>query len=1230
MNTQLTDNQQLWITIAVILFYVCFFASIGYFLFKEKKEIMNVNKTEPFLHINLIRYTLLFGAFVLPIAGWLRLLINPTLYAYDLIILSVNGGLTLLLFIYTYIQKTKLNIIKYLIFINYTLICFGLIACLYLTHLHWFYAIGFIIFLSLCTSFINAIKSFLFFGLLITAANFTIAYTIYQPQLNPGLYLFAVAFVLFISLILFIKNNQRISFSETILNSTKALVIVSNGKGEIVFVNNTFKETLGYTDQEVLGEGWWKIRNLIEGEKNLREKLKRGIVAKTSLVLLETKNKRRFWIQWENNRLPDGTTVAIGADVTEKQEKEREFKHIVENAKDIIYTTDNNGKFTYVNEIALKATGYSKIDFSKLDFKELIHPNHLQRVLEHNVAELKKNNFETYIEFPVIKKDGSELWLGQQIIFKIDPITKKLAGAQAICRDITERVQAENQLNKYYEDLKSNYELKQAILSARTLESLSDTVLTSLIKIATHTQFITLNLIEADTTLNIFYIDVFGKKVKHTSQPINNSIKEGIKKFTKSTYHHFESKEDVLSLYMLDQPKLAKSALVHEFKDGEQIIGFMCLYTDFHFDFSTSDTHFISDVCNYIKTYIIEFEKNKIIERKNKQIEAYSKQLEVSNENLETRNRFQKIVIQANSFDELNNTILKDVIKESHSAKAYTFNYLNIEKKELESYIIHRNNTFTFQNKIQLSNEKIDFLLNLRNGILNDWKEEDRDHFLNLQALQQPVANIKCIIIANIKPKLVNSGFVAVYSQKQNVYSNYELSTIEEIANVLQIALNQFENKQLIDQKNIEIEKQNKNLAILNEAQNKLINNLLVEEVFNDLLHLLFNKLSNIERASVLKYDFDKQIGLLHYISKKKKEMRFRDLPFSQLFILNAFMEKGIYDVADFDLKPDLNEDEKDWYYQGIRSGYAIPIYINNRIYASINLFSTEPGNFNDIKTTINQIVSSTQLIIDQLINKNIISEKNKKISDNINYAKRIQDAFLPNEDSLKKVFSKSYAILLQRDALGGDFYWVKESNHLSLLAVGDCTGHGVSGALLSILATSYLNTIIDKWQNYNPGVILDFLSNSIYNSFHQKNTDDDVNDGLDISLIAYNKKEKTLLFAGAMQTMYIVRNNEILEFKGTRKPIGIENKNLKASYDTIEIPLEIGDKVYMLSDGAIDQFSSVTEKRLGNKRLKEILLSCSTHPFKDRKRQILSKLNDWRTNANQTDDICIVSIEVD
>ena len=116
------------------------------------------------------------------------------------------------------------------------------------------------------------------------------------------------------------------------------------------------------------------------------------------------------------------------------------------------------------------------------------------------------------------------------------------------------------------------------------------------------------------------------------------------------------------------------------------------------------------------------------------------------------------------------------------------------------------------------------------------------------------------------------------------------MSTLEEIANVLQVALSQFENKQLIDQKNDEIAAQNKNLAILNEAQNKLINNIKVEDVFEDLLDLLFNKLSNIERASVLKFDFDKKIGQLHHISQNRREIRYKDLPFDQIFILNSFL----------------------------------------------------------------------------------------------------------------------------------------------------------------------------------------------------------------------------------------------------------------------------------------------------------------------------------------------------
>ena len=688
--------------------------------------------------------------------------------------------------------------------------------------------------------------------------------------------------------------------------------------------------------------------------------------------------------------------------------------------------------------------------------------------------------------------------------------------------------------------------------------------------------------------------------------------------------------KDVNTLYLLEQPKFAKNALIHEFKDNYEIVGFIGLYTDFEFDYEKHDTHFISDIANYIKTYVVEFEKNKIIENKNNEIEAYSRQLESANESLAIRNRFMEMVIQSNSFDDLNDTILKSIIKDSKHAKTYVFNYIDHNNRYLSTYIINRGNTFTFRNKYLLSEDAYEVFMNLNNSLLFTSNDDDKSKFVLLKKIHQPVFNIKSAIIAVIKPKQFNNGFIGVYSKAPNVYQAHDLDFTSEIANVMQIALTQFENKQLIDQKNSEIELQNKNLAVLNEAQNSLINNITVEEVFNDLLELLFNKLANIERASVLKFDFDKKIALLHHISRGHPFVRKKDLTFDRLFILDSFIRNGIYDVADFDLKPELIEDEKKWYYSGIRSAYAIPVFINNKIYASINLFSNVPGNFNELKTTINQIINSTQLIIDQLINKAIISEKNKNISANINYAKRIQDAFLPNEDNLKKVFGKSFALLLQRDALGGDFYWVREHEHYAMIAVGDCTGHGVSGALLSILSTTYLNTIIEKYQNYNPGIILDFLSSSIYNAFHQKNTETDVNDGLDISFCTYDKQKGKLLFAGAMQTIYISRNGEISEQKGNRKPIGLENKNMKTNYDTVEIEVKPGDKIYLTSDGAIDQFSSATEKRLGNKRFKEILYLMDAVPLKERKRTLLKELNAWRGNANQTDDICVISFEID
>jgi PAS domain S-box-containing protein len=390
--------------ICLIGFYLFYYGAIAFFLRKEYLNPEDYNKTEPFLHLNLIRITLVFGGIGLPLAIFIKNQFENIGVPFENQIIWLNASFAAILLAYTFLRKDRISTIKYLLLANYATICLSMLYGIYLSEINWFYVTAFIIIISLSTSFLNSTRGILYLSIPITIGSFLISFVTQNPQLHPVLFLFSICCVLFAALILYIKNHQRISFSESILNSTKAFVIVSNRKGEILFVNEAFKAAMGYTDEELLGEGWWKVRKAIEGGVQTREKLAGGTIEKSSVVLLESKTGKRIWIQWENNRMNDGSTVAIGADITEKQEKERQFRHIVENAKDIIYTTDARGNFTYVNDIALMATGFSKEEFAEMDFKQLIHPDYYNKVLEHNREEIKKNRFETYVEFPVIKK----------------------------------------------------------------------------------------------------------------------------------------------------------------------------------------------------------------------------------------------------------------------------------------------------------------------------------------------------------------------------------------------------------------------------------------------------------------------------------------------------------------------------------------------------------------------------------------------------------------------------------------------------------------------------------------------------------------------------------------------------------------------------------------------------------------------------------------------------------
>jgi serine phosphatase RsbU (regulator of sigma subunit) len=304
---------------------------------------------------------------------------------------------------------------------------------------------------------------------------------------------------------------------------------------------------------------------------------------------------------------------------------------------------------------------------------------------------------------------------------------------------------------------------------------------------------------------------------------------------------------------------------------------------------------------------------------------------------------------------------------------------------------------------------------------------------------------------------------------------------------------------------------------------------------------------------------------------------------------------------------------------------------LNEKLFASINLVSTSANSFTEQhKALIGEITESATSVIEQIKFKEIISEKNKDISDNINYAQRIQSALMPSEELLTSIFPQSFLIFKQRDSLGGDFYWYEKLGDNVFFAIGDCTGHGVSGSLLTILSMDYIKQAVELKKFLDPALILEYLRDCLHKTLNKYNTKDEIMDGLDISFGVYNSLNNTFLFSSAMHNFYHIRNNELNEYKGNRKPIGGSAIMESSYYFTTHLfHLQKNDVVYFTTDGYIDQLQHKTEKRFGKTRFKQLLLQISDLEIQEQKSILLDTHQKWKGNIPQTDDICLMGFKV-
>jgi serine phosphatase RsbU (regulator of sigma subunit) len=257
-----------------------------------------------------------------------------------------------------------------------------------------------------------------------------------------------------------------------------------------------------------------------------------------------------------------------------------------------------------------------------------------------------------------------------------------------------------------------------------------------------------------------------------------------------------------------------------------------------------------------------------------------------------------------------------------------------------------------------------------------------------------------------------------------------------------------------------------------------------------------------------------------------------------------------------------------------------------------------------------------------------ILEENNKQITDSITYARQIQESLLPSTKLFKQEFPKSFVYYKPKDIVSGDFYWYAQIEDKIALAVVDCTGHGVPGAFMTVLANSLLNQIILETGISSPDLVVSLLDQKIQQNLHQKHFGSISTDGLDIGLIFINLKESTIEFTGAKIPLYVINNNQLQTIIPDRYSVGsIQEINKTFSKKSVKIKKD--SMIYMSTDGYQDQFGGSKDKKFMKKNFYEFLCTIDHLSTEDQEEKLQQKFQQWRGGHAQTDDVLVMGIRL-
>lgn len=534
---------------------------------------------------------------------------------------------------------------------------------------------------------------------------------------------------------------------------------------------------------------------------------------------------------------------------------------------------------------------------------------------------------------------------------------------------------------------------------------------------------------------------------------------------------------------------------------------------------------------------------------------------------------------------------------------------------------------------------------------------------------EMPVSSIWLPLISKDKKTL---GIITIQSFEKNSYTEYHLSIVRNLAVFTSIALEnaliyeQVEQKvkertaEVVQQKE-EIEVTYQNVKLLSEIGQQITSCLSVEKII-ELTYENVNRLMDapvfwigIHNPAENRLDFpgaiekgvkmpffsiglDDDTRLASVCYNEKKTILINDLPneFS-IFLPKVTTFNVVIGEAPFSIiyLPLISKDKKQvgviTVQSFVKNAYTnYDIDILNSLAVFVNIALENALMYEQVEQ---KVVERTAQVVKQ---KEELEEKNKDITDSINYAKRIQEALLPAMEMREKLFPKSFILYRPRDIVSGDFYWFAEKNGKKLIAAVDCTGHGVPGAFMSMIGNSFLNEIVNERALTRPGLILDKLRNLVIRALKQSETESAANDGMDISLMCFSEIKLDdgqgvkikVDWAGANNPLWLVRNGKCTEYKPDKRPISF-SRGKELLYTNHNIELQKGDALYIFTDGFADQFGGEKGKKFKYKQLLELLLSIQEEPMKRQEEILSSTFSKWKGSLEQVDDVLVIGVKI-